>query len=317
MDPPLIFGVVDEADFTDIIGPRFRESYPQTSVECRYVEGFKPLAERFIYEFQADEPSADLLWQSEAVMTGEVSPYLTSFPEMSYKHLYPDWMLYPNKASPTMFTTHLLPNVVIYNSDLVEDTAAPKSWLDLADPRWKGRIIIEDPRSLETSVKLLAELCPQMGEKRWEKFLQGLASNQPFFTKSMREAYVRVARGEFAVAIDYINDTMSQKPGTPVKVAWPQEEPKGVTPGANSKIGISKKAIRPKPAQLFVEWLLSPLGQKTLADTSRPPALLTLDHANSLGKALPQGVKIFPPNPDFAKNPKKWEKRIATFFRQT
>ena len=173
---------------------------------------------------------------------------------------------------------------------------------------------MEDPRSLETSTKLLSELSPQMGRQRWARFLRGLAANRPHFTRNMREAHRRVARGEYLVGIDYINDILAQSPDAPVKIAWPQEEPLGLPSGAGSKIGVSQNTANPTSAKLFVEWVLSPGGQAALADSFRPPALLSLEHPYGLSRVLPSGVRILPPNRHFLRNPKRWETKIRSFF---
>ena len=84
--------------------------------------------------------------------------------------------------------------------------------------------------------------------------------------------------------------------------------------GAGSKIGVSQNTANPTSAKLFVEWVLSPGGQAALADSFRPPALLSLEHPYGLSRVLPSGVRILPPNRHFLRNPKRWETKIRSFF---
>ncbi|MBI4258355.1 MAG: extracellular solute-binding protein, partial [Thaumarchaeota archaeon] len=311
---PLIYGVMDAPDFLNIVWPRFRETYPWAPAEGRYIEGFAPLRSRFISEFQANAPSADIVWQSEAPMIAEMRPYMAPFPDMKFTGLYSGYFGVPDNENPAMFITFLLPYVLGYNTNLVKAEEAPQSWFDLADPKWKGKIIMQDATRLETSAKLLANLQLAMGQTKWEEFMRGLAANEPVWTGSNTEAYTRVVAGEFPITTVLINDIIRQDPGTPVAVAWPKKDILQIDSGALTMIGISQKAQNPNFAKLFVTWALSPDGQKAMAETGRPPRLFTVDHPNSLGKVIPSGISILDSNFDFLQDPKKWETIIRGFF---
>lgn len=43
------------------------------------------------------------------------------------------------------YGTYLTPEVIGYNSQAVSDSAAPKDWDDVLDPKWKGKVLIRDP----------------------------------------------------------------------------------------------------------------------------------------------------------------------------
>jgi len=310
---PLIYGNIDAPDFANVVWPRFRETYPWAPANGRYIEGFTPLRSRFVQEYQANAPSADIVWQSVAPMLGEIAPYLQPFPDMKYKNLY-DVTIYPSVDNPLVYSTHILPRILIYNSNILKDEDAPTGWYDMANPKWKGKLVMQDIRRLETTTEVAADLLPVMGQERWEAWLRGLAANQPVFTGSNTEAYVKVVAGEFPVGFGLINDIVAQKPGNPVKIAWPKEEPKGVPLGPSSAMGISKKATNPNFAKLFMNWLLSPLGQKALAETGRPPALVTVDHPNAVGKLIPAGVKLIPPNQEFRQTPNMFDPILKSIF---
>ncbi|MBI4258359.1 MAG: extracellular solute-binding protein [Thaumarchaeota archaeon] len=307
---PLIYGVVDAPHFANIIWPRFRESYPWAPAEPRYIEGFAPLRSRFVSEFQANAPSADLIWQSHAPMVGELAPYLATFKDMKYINLYEKAFI---GGDGRIFGTMTLPGVIMYNTNIVKTDDVPKSWFDLANPKWKDKIVLQDLRRLEFTTQAMADLQLAMGKDRWTEFMKGFAANNPTLVGSNTEAYVKIIAGEFPIGIGRLNDILAQQTDTPVAVAWPQEEPKGVISGT-SMIGISAKAANPNFARLLVQWLMSPQGQKAIADTGRPPTLLTLDHPKSLGSVIPLGVGILPVNEDFLKDPKSWEAVVKSFF---
>lgn len=310
-DAPLIYGVIDAPDFSGIVWPRFREAYPWAPTEGNYIEGFSQLRARFVSEYQAGVPTADILWQSEGPMAIEMQDYLEPFPEMAYANLYPDSLKHKDH---TMYTTHLLPAVLMYNTNLVTAEEAPKTWLELGDPKWKGKTTFETIVGFETTAKLFVDLYPILGDAAWTDFVTKTAANEPHFTSSNTEAYVKVLAGEYSIGIALINDIIAQDPETPIAIAWPTEEPLGVMVGSQSKIGVTNKAANPNFAKLFVQWLESPVGQRAIGETGRPPALSTVDSPAALGKVMPTGMPLFPTNEEFFTKPDTWEAKLVSFF---
>ncbi|MBI2184147.1 MAG: extracellular solute-binding protein [Thaumarchaeota archaeon] len=311
---PLVYGNMDAPAFLGIIWPRFRESYPWAPAEPRYVEGFAPLRARFASEYQAGAPSADLVMQAATAMMGEIVQYAQPFPNMKYLSLYPDAAILPDRQQALIFASSLLPEVIAYNTNLVKDTDAPKGWLELADPKWKGKLVTQNPKVLDYGARVMADLQLVMPRDQWDRWMKGLAANELFGTASSSEAYTKVVAGEFPIGILKLNDLITQRPGTPVKTAWPTQEPIGITAAGSNAIAISKKAANPNFAKLLVQWLFSPQGQRAIAESGRPPALATLDHQVSLAKVLPPGMKVFAINSEFLKNPKSWEPIIKSYF---
>ncbi|MBI4257463.1 MAG: extracellular solute-binding protein, partial [Thaumarchaeota archaeon] len=297
--PPLIYGVIDAPDFQGTVWPRFRESYPWAPAEGRYIEGFQPLRSRFVSEYSADAPTADIIWQSIAATVAELPDYIVVWPDMEYKGLYVDAMMFPNTEQPYLYVTHLLPGVIVYNKNLVQDEDAPKGWLDLGDPKWNNKITMQDIRSGSGASKVFGDLQPVLGQQKWDELMTKMNANNILYTQSSTEAFVKVIAGEFPIGIALLNDVIRQPADSPIKVAWPQEEPLSVPLGDATALSISKKAANPNFAKLFANWLLSPTGQRAIAETGRSPALLTLDHPIAVGKTLPQGISIMPANEDY------------------
>ena len=312
--PPLIYGTIDAADFATIMWPRFREAYPWAPANGRYIEGFAALRARFISEYQAGVATADILWQSQVPMVVELSGFLRPLPDMAHRDLYPEELY---SADGRLYTTVLLTSVIAYNPNRMTAGEAPQGWLTLGDPRFKAKIVMQDVRRLESSAKILADIALEVGDTRFDQFLRALASNNPTFTSSNAEAYVKIAAGEFPVGIVLINDVLTQTPGTPVNIAWPQEEPLAAPVAASQMIGINNHATNPNFARLFVEWVLSPEGMRAIAETGRPPALLTLEHPLSLGSLMPANIRLLPTNLDFFTNGQAWADRYAIHFPST
>ena len=66
--------------------------------------------------------------------------------------------------------------VIAYNTNLVKAADAPRSVLELADPRWKGRIAIADPRFGSTSFHVAA-LYALVGDTQMDDFFRRLKAN--------------------------------------------------------------------------------------------------------------------------------------------
>src|SRR3972149_5432081 len=150
---PLIYGVMDAPDFLNIVWPRFREAYPWAPSTGRYIEGFAALRARFVSEFQAGVPTADILLQSEAPMMIEFAPkgFFAPFKDMRYRGLYEEALL--DKDGFT-YTTFLLPAVIVYNSNILKANEAPKGWLELGDPKWKDKVVMQSLKVTETTTKV-------------------------------------------------------------------------------------------------------------------------------------------------------------------
>jgi iron(III) transport system substrate-binding protein len=73
---------------------------------------------------------------------------------------------------------------------------APASWADLADPAWKGKIVIPDPERSSSSYVALYGLQDLMGQEVFEKLVRNAV-----VVGTTSGAYEGVANGEFAVAV--------------------------------------------------------------------------------------------------------------------
>ena len=91
----------------------------------------------------------------------------------------------------------------IYNTERVKPEDVPKRYEDLADPKWKNRIVMADPSTHATTIAWLIGLKENVfpTEEAWMAFLKGLAANRPMFVASFGSTPAPVARGEKLMAI--------------------------------------------------------------------------------------------------------------------
>ena len=117
---------------------------------------------------------------------------------------------------------HLL--VILQNTKLVPEGQGPKSWADLLDPKWKGKIAFTDPAnsgSAYTNLTMLAQLWGN-NDAAWEK-VERLVANTKVLNRSSL-VFQGVGNGEFplGMSLEYAGLQWAAG-GAPVKVIYPQD----------------------------------------------------------------------------------------------
>ncbi len=302
----VVYGPMDAPDVTGIIWPRFKQQYPWA--ELQYTEGFGPLMARFVQESKSGVPTADVVTQSlaslllEPIGKGETVP----FPDNRYKDLYPKEVLDPQGRYYIIFG---LSCVAGYNTNKVKAADLPKTWMDMIDPKWKGRIVFNNPPSLVAFGQCLAEMSAHMDAATYDRFLKGLAANNPRITESATHAYQTIVSGEKDIGIVYLNDIIVQPPGTPVKHVWLNP-----TPFTPIGIVIAKNAKHPNLARLFLEWMTSAEGQAAIGATGRVPILAGVPSPVDKVGGIPPGITLVSKNAELYTNPAKYTSLFKQVF---
>ena len=147
----------------------------------------------------------------------------------------------------------------LVNSDQVKPGEEPRSWQDLLDPRWRGRILCDDPRATGGGRVMFHMTMDKFGRQ----FHERLAAQKPVFSRDYGEAGRRLARGEFAIYIPLIFSQFGPLRGLPVRAIIPEE---GVTYTSYS-VSILRGARHPNAARLMTEFYLSDEAQGIYANT--------------------------------------------------
>ena len=167
---------------------------------------------------------------------------------------------------------------IAYNTNLVRRADAPKSYQDLLDPKWKGKLGVEadDDNWLMAASEALG------GEVGLKLFRDIAAKNGMSVRKGHALLANLVSSGEVPVALDSYFDEIAElkKEGAPVETVF--VPPVIAMPTA---VGVFKRAAHPYAAVLFLDFLLSEDGQKVLAAHNVVPSNLKVQR-------LPQGVKL-------------------------
>ena len=165
---------------------------------------------------------------------------------------------------------------ILVNTRLVKPEDEPKSWLDLVDPRWKGKILSDDFRALGGGGVLFYVLMEKFGRD----FMEKLAKQDLKFSREIPANERRVARGELPI---YLPDSLTSIPGLkglPVKLVAPKEG----LPYIGYDLALLKNAPHPNAARLLMEHYLGKKMQQSFADLGLLP--VTTDTQSQLDSAV-------------------------------
>lgn len=236
----------------EIINPIIKEFQDRTDITVELVTGGTgELLNRV--QAESENPLGDVFWgggaESLAAFTKNFDPYkVANDSEIAdiYKSTDGSW---------TGFSA--LPMVIMYNKDLISENDVPKTWEDLLDPKWKGKIAFADPgKSGSSYTQLVTMLTANKddGEEGWSfvKNFVGNLDGKILGGSSM--VFKGVADGEFPVGVTleeaayrYISG------GANVGVSYPEEGTSAVPDG----MALIKGANNKENAQKFLDFLAS------------------------------------------------------------
>jgi iron(III) transport system substrate-binding protein len=206
-----------------------------------------------------------------------------------------------------------IPVVILYNTNLVSAAQAPKSYFDLTNSTWKGKIGFDLPSNLNPLGGTLATLSPVLGTTEWTSYVKALAANQPKYYPDSGGVFQAVSSGDVSVGLAYLQDLLQNKNAS-VKAEFPQP-----TIWQPATIAMSNKAPDSAMAQLFLLWFLSPGG----ATINGFAGFVTTSpyFSTPTSGVIPQNVTLLrmysDVTPDPTLNPQYWTSLISSTMNYT
>ncbi|OGQ79052.1 MAG: hypothetical protein A3F90_07340 [Deltaproteobacteria bacterium RIFCSPLOWO2_12_FULL_60_19] len=236
----------------------FKQAYPGIEVEV-HRSGSERILQRIMQEAAAGIKNADVFNSSDVghyvllKKKGMLAKYTAAGAERFAQGFRdPDGIAFGWRA-------FLI--VISYNSKLVASGDAPKTWKDLLDPKWKGKLVTAHPGYSGSIATYMLALVNLYG---WDYFKQ-LAQNQPHLTQSVHDPAQVVAAGERMVGANGAEYFLysQRKKGNPIGIVYPQDGiPLVVSPSA-----ITSSAPHPTAARLFTDFIFTKDVQQFLADS--------------------------------------------------
>ena len=239
------------------IARAFKQQYPKIEVEVER-SGSERVLQRINQEYQSNIKNVDVVNSSDA-------SHFLFWKQQGWlaKHTPPDALKFaPQYRDPdgTYFTWRATLDCMAYNTNLVKDSEAPKSYAELLDPKWKGKLVKAHPSYSGTSLTGTYALVKVLGWEYFEKLsktgIQQLQSTTaPPKTLATGERAVMVDGNEYNVFIE-----MDKK--SPVKPLYAKEG----TPFVSSPTAIFAGAPHPNAARVFQNFIYTAKAQQILVD---------------------------------------------------
>lgn len=235
----------------------FQNKYKGIEVEV-HRNGSQRVLQRFMQETTAGIKNADIVHTSDAghfELLKDKNLLLKFTPQAVAG--FPDG--FKDKAG-FYYGMRATLSVIAHNPKIISDKDAPKTWKDLLNPKWSGKLVTAHPGY---SGIIMTHILALVNAYGWEYF-RDLAKNKLHLVQSANDPAGVVASGERPVGVngaEYFYYKML-KQGNPLKIIYPKE---GV-PLVVSPVAIVKDAPHPNAAKLFTEFIFSKESQQLLAD---------------------------------------------------
>jgi iron(III) transport system substrate-binding protein len=263
----VVLYTVEAAELVQLLGEAFKKRFP--GVDFDYYRGDSTqVSQRFEAETAAGRHAAD------AIMTTENYGELWAAKGWLAKHESPVAAIYlPNSQPADGLWVRFALNTMSFawNTTLVKADEAPKTWSDLLDPKWKGKIGMQDPKSGGGGAHAwIARMYKDIGdEAKWHDFMDKMGKQIGTYGEyfPIRESLVA---GEIAIQLAAYPDFTEPLKLKGAPVEWGTPDP---TFFVALTMQVSRYAPRPNAAMLFTDFMLTEEAQKILADFGKIPAL--------------------------------------------
>jgi iron(III) transport system substrate-binding protein len=252
-----------DGETAEAMGRAFTARYPGIKVAVIRTTG-QVAYERLLQDLKNGAPQCDVFGTTDIAhmpallkrkQLAEYVPPNASAIADAFKGLGQDGWYYPTTSTLMLMISH---------SQKVKPEDAPKSWTDLLDPKWKGKVAFGHPAFSGYVGVWALEMRKLYG---WDYF-EKLSRNNPRIGRSGLDPLTLVNAGECLCGLAPLSGALlSADKGNPIAVHYP-------TDGSVLCIGPSAvlaSAPHPNAARLFMNWLLSKECAQFCADVRVTP----------------------------------------------
>lgn len=211
---------------------------------------------------EAANPQADLWWggpeyrYTQAAEAGWLEPYQPTWADKVPAASHDAQWRWAGCFS--------MPQVIAFHADLVKDP--PKDWADLADPKWKGRVILRDPAQSGGMKAVLGAMCARDAAETGEAnaglaWFRAVAANRHSIAPNPARLFDAFRRDDTGlVTIWNLTDVLFQSRAADPRVPFAWTNPSSGAPTFTDGIALVARGSRkPNPAAAaFYEFATSP-----------------------------------------------------------
>lgn len=240
------------------LAQEFKKEYPGIDVQVER-SGSERVFQRLGQEYSTGIHNADVIETSDAVnfVYFKQQAWLRA---MVPKIVAEKWPASARDADGfyAAYRAHL--SVMAYNTAVMKEADAPKTWTDLLDPRYKGKMVKAHPGYSGTIMTSTYVFSQMLG---WDYF-EKLGKQDVMQVQSSTEPPKKLAEKERALQADgnEYNIFRLQDQGVPLKIVYPPEG----TPIAIGNAAVLKDAPHPNAAKLFYAFIFSTQAQQINSD---------------------------------------------------
>jgi iron(III) transport system substrate-binding protein len=216
-------------------------------------------------------PQADVIWGVSAALLKQNKKYFEPYAAKEGDKVPAEY-----RGSDNLWLgTNLQILTISQNTKSIPADQGPRSWDDLINPKWKGKIAYTDPANSGSSYATATLLLSMWGnnDAAWEK-LSKLIANTKVLNRSTL-VFDGNGTGEYplGISLEYAGYLWAHN-GAPVKVIYPSDGTTALAEG----VAIIKGGPNPETARTFVDFLNSKgLQEELLRTTFRRPARQDID----------------------------------------
>ena len=260
-----------------------------SGVEVKYVRADSlSLIVRMLNEARAGRVQSDVWSLLEGVLPLVQGGLAAEFEVPNAKGL-PAALVDPNKH---WLATNLAVRSAAYNTELVPKAQAPQSYRDLLDPRWKGKLLLPDVRTMGDAFWPMTAARLNLGDDIIKRLF---VDQEPVLSRDTRQIAEFMVRGRFPVALGVnpliLKQFQRQGLGKSLKLFHFAEM--DTQNSTSSTLWLVNRAPHPNAVRVLINWLLTREGQVHWAREAEVNSRRIGVEPGNPQFAVPRGAKLF------------------------
>jgi iron(III) transport system substrate-binding protein len=242
--------------------PTLKQKFPNIDVQWFY-GGSEKVITKLVAEFEQGNTMADLIMIADPAYYNALKRdgKLLQYRSPNHKYLFPDWV------DKDGYYSGVRMNImgIAYNKKLVAVKDLPKTWWDLANPKWRGKVGMPNPLLSGTAFVSTAGLA--RSPKHGWSFFEALRKNNVTCEPGNGAVETKLLSGQLAVGMLLEENVLkAASEGKPLGFIYPSDGPVVIP----APIGIMRTTKNQAAAKVIYDFFLSKEGQQAIINGWMP-----------------------------------------------